>query len=149
MKRYAQALAYIFGRAQRNQLVRQIQYLQTENRILRSKLPKRIQITPAERATLLKFGKPLGSTIRHLIAIVHPRTFTRWKAEERDGGARRRASDKGESDEGRQAAQEPVVFQSSADASSGLTVVGAQHPTQAPSPLHASSRAFWNTARDP
>ena len=90
MKRYAQALAYIFARSQPNQLVRQVQYLQVENRILRSKIPKRIHVTAAERARLLKFGKPLGSTIRHLISIVHPRTFARWKAEERDSRMRQR-----------------------------------------------------------
>ncbi|MBT8207294.1 MAG: hypothetical protein KJO18_03385, partial [Acidimicrobiia bacterium] len=90
MKRYAQALAFIFARAPRNQLVRQIQYLQTENKILRGKLPRRIHVTRAERARLLKFGKPLGSAIRQLISIVHPRTFSRWKAEERDGHTQRR-----------------------------------------------------------
>ena len=83
MKRYEQALAFVFARSSETELVRQVQYLQAENRILRAKLPKRITITLAERATLLKFGKPLGTAIQHLISIVHPRTFDRWKAEER------------------------------------------------------------------
>lgn len=90
MKRSIQALAFIFARSHRNQLVRKIQYLQAENRILRAKLPKRIHITRAERATLVKFGRPLGPAIRHLLSIVHPRTFARWKAEDRDGGGGRR-----------------------------------------------------------
>ena len=90
MKRCAQTLAFIFARADRSEFVRQIQYLQIENKILRSKLPKRIQITPAEQARLLKFGKPLGSAIGQPISIVHRRTFARWKAEERDDRSRRR-----------------------------------------------------------
>jgi putative transposase len=60
------------------ELARQIQYLQAENRILRSKLPKCINVTAAERQRLLKYGKPLGKAIRDLISIVSPRTFTRW-----------------------------------------------------------------------
>ena len=34
----------------------QIEYLKAENRILRSKLPKRITVTTAERARLVKLG---------------------------------------------------------------------------------------------
>jgi putative transposase len=95
MKRYAQALAFIFARASRNQLIAQLEYLRIENQILRGKLPKRIHITPGERARLLKFGKPLGSAIRQLISIVHPRTFARWKAEDRDGPRQRRPIEDG------------------------------------------------------
>ena len=36
------------------QLVRQIQYLQIENKILCSRLPRRIHLTPGERARLLR-----------------------------------------------------------------------------------------------
>lgn len=60
------------------ELARQVQYLKTENRILRSKLRKRINVTAAERQRLLKYGKPLGKALRDLISIVSPRTFTRW-----------------------------------------------------------------------
>lgn len=49
-----------------------------ENRILRDKLPKRLTITVQERQRLLKYGKPLGKSIRDLITIVSPRTFARW-----------------------------------------------------------------------
>jgi hypothetical protein len=41
-----------------------IEFLLTENRSLRSKLPKRIEVTPAERAKLVKLGKPLGSKLK-------------------------------------------------------------------------------------
>jgi putative transposase len=56
-------------------------YLKAENRILRSKLPRRISVTPAERARLMELGVRLGSTIKELITIVHPRTFARWISE--------------------------------------------------------------------
>jgi putative transposase len=55
-----------------------IEYLKTENRILRNKLPRRIEVTPAERVKLVKLGKRLGNAIKEVISIVHPRTFMRW-----------------------------------------------------------------------
>ena len=64
----------------RSELARQIQYLKAENEVLRSKLPKRITVTPSERQRLLKFGKAVGPAIRHLITIVSHRTFLRWLA---------------------------------------------------------------------
>jgi len=67
------------------ELARQVQYLKEENRILRSKLPKRITVTPEERRSLLKFGKPVGTAIKELITIVTPRTFARWASGEKEG----------------------------------------------------------------
>lgn len=46
----------ILANATHRELAAHIQYLKVENEILRSKLPKRITVTPAERARLLKFG---------------------------------------------------------------------------------------------
>ena len=60
------------------QLARMVQYLKAENRVLRSKLAKRVDVTPREKQTLLKYGEPLGAKIRELIAIVSPRTFAHW-----------------------------------------------------------------------
>jgi putative transposase len=60
------------------ELARQIQFLKVENRILRDKLPQRINVTLQERQRLLKYGNPLGKAIRDLLTIVSPRTFTRW-----------------------------------------------------------------------
>ncbi|MGD9856398.1 MAG: hypothetical protein AB7U20_15745 [Planctomycetaceae bacterium] len=51
--------------------------LKTENEILRSKLPKRITVTPDERRKLVRAGKKLGTAIKGLITIVSPRTFAR------------------------------------------------------------------------
>ena len=65
------------------QLAEYLEFLKVENRILRSKLPNRIVVTPKERTRLLKHGKPLGTAIRDLITIVSPRTFLRWVQDEK------------------------------------------------------------------
>ena len=59
-------------------LVKYIEYLKEENRILRARLPKEIHTRPAERARLLKYGRPVGNAIEELITIVTPQTFFRW-----------------------------------------------------------------------
>ena len=61
-----------------SELARQVEYLKAENRELRAKLPARIKVTDAERAELVKLGKPLGKVLKELIGIVSPRTFARW-----------------------------------------------------------------------
>ncbi len=78
MARILHPLLLLVARATDKELVRMIEYLKTENRILRSKLPKRVSITTAERARLVKIGRRVGPAIRELITIVHPRTFARW-----------------------------------------------------------------------
>ncbi|GIW91747.1 MAG: hypothetical protein KatS3mg109_2179 [Pirellulaceae bacterium] len=78
MTKLLQSLLLLLASGTDKDRLRQIQFLKEENRILRDRLPKRIQVTPTERQRLLKFGKPLGSAIRHLITIVSPRTFLRW-----------------------------------------------------------------------
>ena len=80
------ALFLFLAQATHDELIRQIQYLKVENEMQRGKLPKHITITPAERARLLKFGKPVGPAIKELISIVHPRTFARWLANEKNPG---------------------------------------------------------------
>ena len=70
-----------------------VEYLKTENRILRSKLPKRIEVTPAERARLIKLGVRLGSAIKQVITIVHPRTFACWHSEAKSGIKQRKRGD--------------------------------------------------------
>jgi putative transposase len=65
------------------ELAHLVEYLLAENRCLRSKLPKRIEVAPAERAKLIKLGKPLGSKLKDIISIVSYRTFLRWANEEK------------------------------------------------------------------
>jgi putative transposase len=90
MKKFVHPLLLLLARATEKELVQTVEYLKTENRILRSKLPKRIEVTPAERAKLIKLGVRLGSAIKKVITIVHPRTFARWLSEAKSGIKRRK-----------------------------------------------------------
>lgn len=85
MKRFVHPLLLLLARATEKELVQMIEYLKAENRILRNKLPKRIEVTAAERARLTKLGVRLGSAIKQVITIVHPRTFARWLSEGKSG----------------------------------------------------------------
>ncbi|VAX37966.1 hypothetical protein MNBD_PLANCTO03-1603 [hydrothermal vent metagenome] len=78
MLRFPDPAIFVTACSTQHQLARQVRFLREENRILRSKLPKRISTTPAERRRLLRFGVPLGDAIKGLISIVQPATFTRW-----------------------------------------------------------------------
>jgi putative transposase len=64
MKRFAHPLLMLLTRATQKELVPMVEYLKAENRMLRSKLPKRIEVTPAERAKLLKREFGLGQRSR-------------------------------------------------------------------------------------
>ncbi|MBI1370875.1 MAG: hypothetical protein GC162_19755 [Planctomycetes bacterium] len=75
-------LLLVLAQFGRDELVKQIEYLKIENEILRSRLPKHIRTTPAERAGLLEYGKRLGDSIKELITIVTPHTFMRWVQDE-------------------------------------------------------------------
>src|SRR5690606_6766233 len=84
MSRIFHPLLYLLACATRQELARQVQFLKTENEILRARLPKKITTTPEERRKLVKAGKQLGSAIKELISIVTPATFKRWlNAEEK------------------------------------------------------------------
>jgi putative transposase len=85
MKRIIHPLLLLLAKATEKELAMYIEYLKAENKILRSKLPKRVEVTPAEKATLTKLGVRLGSAIKDLITIVHPRTFARWLSETKAG----------------------------------------------------------------
>ncbi len=71
--------------ASESQLIDRIQFLKAEIEILHCRLPKRIKVTPSERARLVRLGKPLGSAVKDLISIVTPRTFLRWVNADRAG----------------------------------------------------------------
>jgi len=91
MTRLLHPLLYLLAQATEKDLVMHIEYLKAENRILRTKLPKRITVTTAERARLVKLGVRLGSGIKELITIVHPRTFARWASGETSNKKPRKA----------------------------------------------------------
>ena len=81
MTRFMHPLLLLIARFTNKAQAQLIEYLLAENRILRSKLPKRIEVTPAERAKLVKLGKPLGSKLKDIISIVSYRTIFRWANE--------------------------------------------------------------------
>ena len=53
----------------RQELAQQVTYLETENKILRSKSPERIQLKNQERRRLVRHGLKLGARIRDLISV--------------------------------------------------------------------------------
>ena len=63
MKRIIHPLLLLIARATEKEATQYIEYLKAENRILRSKLPKRVEMTAAEKATLISLGQKLGSAI--------------------------------------------------------------------------------------
>jgi len=91
MARIFHPLIMVLARATQAEMAGMVDYLKTENRILRSKLPKRVNVTPAEREQLVKRGKPLGKKIKQLITIVSPRTFARWASGETKSVGKRKA----------------------------------------------------------
>lgn len=84
---FRRLMAVLAGSA-RSDLRRQVQFLKAENEILKSRLPTRLRTTPAERARLLRLGRPLGRAVNDIITIVSPRTFARW-LNRRDADGRR------------------------------------------------------------
>lgn len=74
---YLRLLVLIAG-STRHELAAQIRYLKIENQILRSKLPRIVNVTPQERTKLVKFGAKLGKALTELVTIVHPNTLSRW-----------------------------------------------------------------------
>jgi putative transposase len=78
--RLLQPLFALFASSTDSQLARMVEYLKAENRILRDKLPKRLTVTPRERARLVRLGVRLGTAVKDLITVVTPPAFSRWVA---------------------------------------------------------------------
>jgi putative transposase len=72
------SLWLVIARSTDRELGRQFSYLKAENRILRSRLPDRIILTPKEKSRLVRFAKHLGNSLNELATIVHPSTIRRW-----------------------------------------------------------------------
>ena len=95
----------LLASSSRQELAAQNRLLKAENQILRSKLPKRVEFTPKDRAKILKHGKPLGGKIRQLLTIISYSTFRRWVRESEDGTAKpKKTSSRG----GRPRIEEPL-----------------------------------------
>ena len=71
-------LAYITGSVDQALLLR-IEYLVTENRILRNQIKGRVRLSDGERKTLAEIGKKLGKQALEEVAhIVKPDTILAW-----------------------------------------------------------------------
>ena len=53
-------------------------YLRQENRILRSKLGRRVTLSESDRRTLVKYGLRIKDRPREIMAIATPETLLAW-----------------------------------------------------------------------
>jgi putative transposase len=88
-------LAYITGTVDQELLLR-IEYLVTENRILRHQITGRVRLTEGERMTLAAIGQKLGKkALKEVANIVKPDTILTWHrklvAQKFDGSPQRQA----------------------------------------------------------
>ena len=92
---WKQLLVYITGSVNQELLLR-VEYLVTENRLLRRQIQGRVRLTDAERKTLAEIGKQLGKQVLEEIAsVVKPDTILAWHrrfvAQKCDGSKQRKA----------------------------------------------------------
>ena len=73
-----QEFLFLLGHLAHNNLMRQIDFLKTENKILRSKLGKRVNVSASEKQQLIKYGLPLNGSIKYFLSIVCYSTFRKW-----------------------------------------------------------------------
>jgi transposase InsO family protein len=88
-------LAYITGSVDQALLLR-IEYLVTENRILRNQIKGRVQLSDGERKTLAEIGKKVGKkALQEVAHLVKPETILAWHrklvAQKFDGSQQRKA----------------------------------------------------------
>jgi putative transposase len=77
-KNWLRLLAYVTGSVNQ-ELLMQNEYLAAENRILRAKLPTKLQLSNSERATLAEIGKRLGrKMLAEVACVAKPDTILAW-----------------------------------------------------------------------
>lgn len=59
-------------------LAKENDFLRQENKILRSKLGKRVPLTEADRRMLVRYGLPIKERLAAVISIVQPETLLSW-----------------------------------------------------------------------
>ncbi len=85
------SLLLVLAGANNKELARQVKYLKVENEILRSKLGKRVVVTPSERTRLLKFASKIaGKVLQQIVSIVHPGTMIKWIQDDRRKGPKKK-----------------------------------------------------------
>jgi putative transposase len=91
MDRLFQPLLFLLARCSRNQLIRHIEFLKTENELLRKRVPRRhIILNHEERARLVALGQAIGAGAAKLVTIVHPHTYRRWVRDARNQTPKKR-----------------------------------------------------------
>jgi putative transposase len=77
--RIFQPLLFMLARCTRHELIREIEFLRAENKILRAHM-KQHHVNPAaeERSRLVELGNAIRPAIKQLISIVTYETFVRW-----------------------------------------------------------------------
>lgn len=85
-------ILFYIARKTGSELALVVEYLKAENEVLRSMLPKHIQVAPKDRDKLLKLGQALGAALKFLITIVTYTTFLKWG---RDGKKKKKAKPTG------------------------------------------------------
>jgi putative transposase len=79
MERIFQPLLFFIARCSRNELIRHIELLKTENEMLRKRLKVRaIFLKPDERARIIQLGEAIGPAVQHLLTIVRYSTYRYW-----------------------------------------------------------------------
>jgi putative transposase len=72
-------LLFLLASCTENELIRQIEFLQAENRMLRKRVPKkRIFLSDEDKKKLMDLGRAIGPALKDLITIVTYRTYRRW-----------------------------------------------------------------------
>jgi len=66
------------GRLFKSRIALENAFLRQENKILRGKLGKRVPLTEAERAVLVRYGLPIKDRLADIISIVKPETLLVW-----------------------------------------------------------------------
>ncbi len=87
-------LLRVLAGSSRDDLRRQVQFLKAENEVLRARIKGPIRVTPAERARLVRLGRPLGKAVWSLVSIVRPETFLKWVRQAGTKPKRRRSVQK-------------------------------------------------------
>ena len=81
-----QCFLTMLGQMVHTPLVQQIEFMKVENDILRSRIDSNvIRTTYQEKLRLIKYGLPLGGSIKKIISIVNYSTFRRWVNDFEDG----------------------------------------------------------------
>lgn len=94
MDRILHPLLSLLASVTRQELARQVAYLKEENRILRARLPRRVDITPQEKRRLLRCGRKLGVQLKELMSIVSYQSFRRWVREAEESHSGKKVSPK-------------------------------------------------------